>query len=84
MSEENAENAVRTGWPLWSDVAKPFTIDEFQQAIEKMRTQESRICGVTHPHVVHPDATGPTPCANMCGAIVEVNPDAGEILQETP
>jgi hypothetical protein len=55
----------------WSDPAKPMLLSDLKATIEKIESAEYELCGVTYPHVVHPTAKGPQPCANMCGAIVE-------------
>ncbi len=39
-----------------NDNANSLTVEDLQQAAEKIKTTPVRVCGVTFPHVVHPDS----------------------------
>ena len=47
--------------------AKAITREDIERAMKAIQEAPVTICGVTHPHLVHPKAEGWTGCANLCG-----------------
>lgn len=48
--------------------SQPMTAENLREAFKRLEERESEVC----PHIVHPMATGLTPCAAMCGAIIDI------------
>ena len=49
-----------------------LTRADLEAAFATIAEAERQVCGVTYPHLVHPQAEGWTACANLCGGVFYV------------
>lgn len=82
LLDEMLQDAPEPSGSYWDTTreAAPITIDALNELMRRCWEDPPRICGVTHPHVVHPRAEGWTLCANCFGPVFVVDVDGQKMI----